>query len=340
MINKEESKMNIKRPFKIIGTGTYLPENHVPSEDIEVKYGIRKGFSEKYSGVKARYKISDETNGTMAAAAVQQAMDNANVSINDIDLLISGSATFDYILPNQASMVKYHLKDCETSDCGCVDVNTTCLSFLASLDLASRYLDGVQYKKIVVVSSEISSKGLNPENWEIVTLFGDAAAAVVIEYDESANHGAIHYDMVTYSEAAKSTIVEGGGNVNHPSEVPYSRALHSFTMEGKDLLRMAKDKIPEFMSRFFAPLPTELEELDFIIPHQASKAGIMLFEHLYDFSNVNILKNLSTHGNCIAASMPTVLVQNIQNKTLKQGDTVMLTGTAAGFSIGGILIKI
>ena len=94
------------------------------------------------------------------------------------------------------------------------------------------------------------------------------------------------------------------------------------------------------MDNFFQNLDMKLEDIDFIIPHQASKMGVFLFEQLYDFKAGQVLKNLAEKGNCIAASIPTVFCENYENGTIKKGDTVLLTGTAAGFSIGGILIKV
>lgn len=92
------------------------------------------------------------------------------------------------------------------------------------------------------------------------------------------------------------------------------------------------------MDDFFKDLEFSIEDVDFIIPHQASKMGVWMFEKLYNFSEGQVLRNLEHKGNCIAASIPTVLIENIENGTIQKGNTVLLCGTAAGFSIGGILL--
>lgn len=332
--------MQIKRPFFISGTGTFYPENKIMSTDWEAKHGLPNGWSERYSGVKSRHHVTTETNAFLGARALEKALKKANLETNDIDLLISASATYDYPLPNQSSLIKYELKDSKHTDFACIDLDATCLSFVAAMDYASRFLDGETYRNIAIVSSEIASNGLNPDNWETLTLFGDGAAAMILTYDESAQTGAVHYNMKTYAEGAYNTIIKGGGNAYFFKDNPYSAELHSFKMEGRKLLRMAKQKIPVFMADFFKKLDVNIEDIDFVIPHQASKMGVYLFEQLYDFKEGQVLKNISEKGNCIAASIPSVFSENYEKGLIKKGDSVLLCGTAAGFSIGAILIKV
>ena len=232
------------KPFKITGAGTYYPKNIVQSNDLEAKYGLPIGWSERYSGVKSRHHVTTETNAFLGARALEKALAKANMKVENIDLLISASATYDYPLPNQSSLIKYELSESENTDFPCVDMDATCLSFVAAMDYASRFLDGKSYRNIAIVSSEIASNGLNPDNWETLTLFGDGAAAVILSFDETAESGSINFGMKTYAEGAFNTIIRGGGNAMFFKDNPYSPELHSFKMEGKKLLRMAKQKIP------------------------------------------------------------------------------------------------
>jgi 3-oxoacyl-[acyl-carrier-protein] synthase-3 len=332
--------MEIKRPFKIVGTGVYYPENKVNSKDLEAQFDLPKDWSERYSGVINRHHVTTETNAFLGARALETALEKAKLQTSNIDLLISAAASYDYPLPNQSSLIKHELKESKNTDFACVDMDATCLSFVAALDYAARMLDGETYKNIAIVSSEVASKGLNPDNWETLTLFGDAAAAMIIQFDESAESGIIHYNMKTYTEGTFQTIIKGGGNAYCFKENPYSPELHSFQMQGKQLLKLAKQKIPIFMIEFFKKLDSEIEDIDFTIPHQASKLGIYLFEKLFQFSEHQVLKNLSEKGNCIAASIPSVFIENYQKGVINKGNTVLLCGTAAGFSIGAVLIKV
>lgn len=322
----------------MLGFGKYLPKQ-VLSSEIEQRYGLPAGWSERYSGVRARHHATFESNGYMGARAIEQAMENCGLSLSDVDMIISAAATYDYPLPNQASVIKNHLKNGNDYTISTIDINSTCLSFVSAFEFASKLLDGKQYKTIVIVSSEISSKGLDPENWETITLFGDAAVAVVLQYDENSDSLFIKGGQRTYSEGVFDTIIKGGGNEYFFKDHPYDQKLYSFSMNGKNLLRLAKNKIPDFMEWFFCDLPISIHDVNAIIPHQASKTGIMMFRNIYGLMNGQVKENLLTNGNCIAASIPMTFYDAVAAGEIKRGDICLLSGTAAGFSIGGVLIK-
>ena len=192
-------------------------------------------------------------------------------------------------------------------------------------------------KKIGVVSVEVASNGLNPNNWETATLFGDGAAAAILTWGGDGE--IIHAHQETYSEGAFTTQVKGGGNEYFFKDHPYDPELHSFSMEGIKLLKMAKKKIPPFMERFFEPLDMEITDIDLIIPHQASRAGVAIFRNMYPFTDEQFFMNLETHGNCISASIPMALYDAIQQGRLQRGQTCLICGTSAGFSIGAVLFR-
>ena len=327
-----------EKSVKIVGLGKYLPQK-VLSEEIENKYGIPLGWSEKYSGVKSRHHVTFESNGFMGAKAIESALAKCEMKLENIDLIISAGATFDYLLPSQSSVIKSDLKDGMKINTPTFDIDSTCLSFVTALEIASNLLDGKKYNNIIIVSSEISSKGLDYNNWETITLFGDGAVAAILQFDPNSESTIIKSSFNTYSEGVNDSIIKGGGSIFFFRDYPYDQKLHSFQMNGRKLLRLAKKKLPEFIDDFFKDLPIFIQETDIIIPHQASKFGIALFLNLFKLKENQVKMNLLTHGNCVAASIPLVLHDAIESGSIKRGDTCFLFGTSAGFSIGGILLK-
>jgi 3-oxoacyl-[acyl-carrier-protein] synthase III len=329
--------MKNAKPIKIVSMGKYLP-GKISSGDLEKKLSIPSGWCERYSGVEFRHHATTETNGYMGAKAADLALDKANLKLSDMDLIISAAGTYDYPLPNQASVIKSLMKDGGISDVAAIDVDSTCLSFVTAFDIAARMLDGTTIKNILIISSEIASKGLNEDNWETATLFGDGAAAAILQYDESGPSSFIKGGQKTYSKGMEYSMIKGGGNAFFFKDHPYDKELHSFHMQGKQLLRLAKEKIPEFMDWFYEDLPFNFLDADVIIPHQASKAGLMIVNDLFNFKEGQIKSTLRKYGNCIAASIPLTLNDLIEAGEIKRGDQCMLCGTSAGFSIGGVLI--
>lgn len=326
------------KPIKILGTGKYVPQA-VPSEVLERKYGLPDGWSETHSGVKSRHHVDTESNAEMGARALEMALVTAELAIHELDLIISASASFDYPLPHQSSAIKRELKAGLNCDVPTMDVGSSCLSFLSAYEVAASLLDGQSYKRIGIVSSEVSSKGINPDNWETLTLFGDGAAACILGFEPDGDSRFYKAVQKTYSEGFYDSMIKGGGNKHFLKDYPYEPALHSFGMNGKNLLRLALKTLPRFLQDFFAGSPISIEQIDCIIPHQASKSGIGLLQQIVPELSDKVKQNLLTHGNCIAASIPMLLHDLIQSGEIKRGYHYFFIGTAAGVSVGGMLIK-
>ena len=325
-------------PIKILSSGKYVPQR-VPSEAIELKYGLPLGWSEKYSGVSSRHHVNTESNAEMGARALEMALEKVGLVLGDLDLLISASASFDYPLPHQSSAIKRELKDGLIFNVPTMDVGSSCLSFLSGFEVAVSLLKSQQYNRIAIVSSEISSKGLNPENWETLTLFGDGAAAFILESDPDGASSVFKVEQATFSSGFSDSMIKGGGNKYFFRDYPYDPLLHTFGMNGTNLLRLALQTLPGFVRDFFKDLPIQIELVDCVVPHQASKSGITLLKQLFPEISDRVKENLSTHGNCIAASIPMLLHDLIQSGEITRGMNCFLVGTAAGFSVGGLLIK-
>ncbi|MDH4092093.1 MAG: hypothetical protein OEV74_20915 [Cyclobacteriaceae bacterium] len=333
------SNLRVKRPFRIVGTGVCFPSNKVTSEMLEAEFELPTGWSVNNSGVGNRYHAKTETIAGLGAEAIAAALVSSGIQIDQLGMIICGSATYDYPLPNQASIIKSQFNGSCTKNIPCVDIKTTCLGFITALDYASRVVDNSKFRYIAIVCSEIASKGLNPANRETLTLFGDGAAAAIIAFDESGESGAIHNSMYTYSEGVTFTEVKGGGTQFFFKDYPYDPQLHSFSMDGIKLLRLTKRELPAFIDDFFSELPVDIFGVDHIIPHQASRVGLHVFYTMYNIEERKRHGNLHEKGNCISASIPMVLDEVIKNNLVKRGDSIFLCGTSAGFALGGLLIR-
>lgn len=326
-----------KKKIKILGTGKYVPQK-VLMTDIEKKYNIPEGWTEKHSGVISKHWVTTESIAYMGAEALKQALQNSNCSFSDLDLIISAGASFDYPIPHQAPLIKNALNQFGTTT-PAISINSTCLSFVTSLDIASSLLDGKRYKKIAIISSEISSKNLNSKEFETFTLFGDGAAAAIVEYSKDKNSYLLGADMITIESEVHQTMVRGGGAAFHPKDNPYEEELYAFRMNGKALIKVTSETAKGFLQNLFKKASLHPSKLNWIIPHQASKLGLLVFKKLYPHLWDKTFMNLETHGNCIAASIPMALHDAIQEGKIKRGDIIMLAGTSAGFSIGGVILK-
>ena len=326
--------------LNIDGYGWHVPKE-VTSAEIEDKYGWASGWAERYSGVRKRHWVTHlESNGELGLIACENALKNANTHFSEIDMIIFAGATYDYTLPNQASIIKSKLDTTNAHHIPCLDVDTTCLSFITALEIASEKINLNKANKILIVSAEVASNGLNPNSRETYTLFGDAAAAFIVS--ASGTGTILKAKLKTYSSGVEDTIILGGGNKMPFKYNEYNPKDFSFKMNGKNLLRLAKRELPKFFLDFFVDLDLSLSDIDACIPHQASKSGLIMFESMFSFKEkgITVPSTLADFGNCIAASLPLTLAHSLENGSIKKGDKCLLVGTSAGFAIGSILIEI
>jgi 3-oxoacyl-[acyl-carrier-protein] synthase-3 len=336
--NSEESSVNIELPCRIISMGKYLP-NKVLSSSIEAAHGLPQGWALKYSGVEARHQVTHENVAFMGAKAAESALEKANLSIDDIDVVISANTSFDQILPSQSSLLLHLLQGGDNSRCTAFDINATCLSFVAAFNLAAEMLQQSNRKHILIVSSEVSSKNLDPSDWETLTLFGDGAAAAVIGKSLHHESGIIKYKHDTFSEGHDKAKLLGGG-ISYPlKDYPWDVKLHSFKMDGQELLRLSLQYVPPFMKEFFSTLSLNWSEVDVVIPHQASKTGLNLLKKIAKLDPDKVERTLESYGNCIAASIPLTFNDAFEKGKVLEGQTCFLCGTSAGFAVGALLYK-
>lgn len=325
-----------KRPLKILSTGMYLPKRVVTGFEVDEKLGLSHGKSEEMTGIAERRYVTDETASQMGAFAIMGALEKSGLRYEEIDAIICASGTQEQALPCTASLVQRALKR-EDVNIPCFDVNSTCLSFVTALDLASSLVATDRFKTIVIVSTEIASVGLNKKQHEAYALFGDGAAAVIVQKPKDGEtNGIVHAAMKTYSEGAEHCRIEGGGTKYHPTKA-FDAERFLFAMDGRKVFRLVLETIPEFFAEAMKDSTLSLDDLSLIIPHQASGAGMALVRKKLGIDPAKYMDILSKHGNMIAASIPLALHYAIEQGRVKRGDKVMLLGTSAGMSIGAVI---
>ncbi len=325
-------------PLKLLGTGLYLPKKKVSYLDLAVLTGVAPEWILEKSGVETRYFVEHETIGSMGAMALANALDSANLHYRDIDLIICASGSYDHPVPSNACLIPRFLGQ---PDLGipCWDIDATCLSFITSLEVVAALLATKRYRTIAVVASEIASKSLNFKEKESATLLGDGAAAAIFTGDVSGESALLAYRMETYSSGAYYTYVKGGGNVLHPRDPEAVPDDFTFHMEGREVLRMATERLLPFFEAFFKETPFRMADIDWIIPHQASRVGLAMAQKALKIPDERFCNILAQYGNCIAASVPMALHHVVNNEALKRGQMLLLCGTGAGFSIGATLLR-
>lgn len=325
------------RRIEILGTGKYLPQGQVSAEDLDEKLQLKPGWTLKKSGVRTRYYVGDETVSYMGAKAARQAIEHAAIKSEDIDCIISASATMEQIIPCTASLIQKELQ-LEGSGIPCFDMNSTCLSFVTAFDMASCMIAQGMYNNILIVSSEIASVGLNWDDPHSCILFGDGAAAAVI--GSSQTNKILASKMKTYSSGSELAEIKGGGSKLH-SKVYTEDNKHSFLfkMDGLKIYKLTSKLLPQLVNELLKDAKCEIDDIDMVIPHQASLLAMQLTQKNLNIPDNKFMYIIENHGNTIAASIPMALHEAISQNKIKRGSKIMLLGTSAGVSLGGMIFE-
>ena len=323
-------------PVRIAGTGAYLPERIVPSAELEARLHLAPGWIEQRTGVRERRYNGGESAAFQAAQAAREALTNANIDSHDLDAIVGASSGPQQLIPCTAAFVQKEL-DAPQGRAFCFDVNATCLSFLTALQLLGPLVASGVYKNVLIFSTEIASRSLNPNQPESFTLFGDGAAAVVLTRTPSGVASAFHYArFATHHSGAEHVQYRGAGSLHSPSDRETTADMNVFDMNGPLVFRQAMRLAPPFMQAFFCTLGWERKTVDCVVPHQASRHGLDLYAGRLGFDETQIFRNIETRGNCIAASIPIALHEAIQAGRIRRGDRIVLAGTGAGLTLGAV----
>ena len=311
----------VKRHVEIAGYGVCLPKNTVQFKD------------------QTRHRVveNEETQLDLAEAAIQAALENANLSMKDIDCLVSASAVGVQPIPCTAALI--HERVAKGLSIPAMDINTTCTSFISALSTMSHLIEAGEYRRVLIVSSEVGSLGLNPKQKESYELFGDGAAAFIFQASGK-DKGVIASLQRTWSEGAHDTEIRGGLTSYQPKE--YSEETKTnfmFDMKGKKILLLSARVIPEMFQEFQEKSGISKDAVDYIIPHQASRALPLVMDKL-GVSKDKYLNIVSEYGNMVSVAVPFGLAYALDHGYVKEGDTIFLMGTAAGMTVNMLALKL
>ncbi len=331
--------VNTLKPRKavIAGTGRALPSKLVRSEAFDAKFGQAPGTLEQKTGVASRFVCDAESQIDLAAAACRAAMADARCTADNVELIICASAVPYQTIPGTAPRVMAELGIADGQGAG-FDVNSTCLSFLNATNIAAHMVTSGQYTRVLVVSSEIASRALPWDtDPETAALFGDGAAAAVIEAGPKQDQGLGPMLMRTYPSAYEASALKAGGTRLDYHNAPdvFAEGAH-FTMDGGVLFRLTAKHFGRFVEEVLERYSWSRQDVACVIPHQASPAALEHMIRHTGFDKHRVVNIAQSHGNQIAASIPFALDVARKEHRIAPGHKVLMLGTSAGVSFGGL----
>lgn len=326
--------------IKIVSTGSYLPKKIVPDEFFDNLFDLESGTTFNKSGVKNRHYVNDETQVDMAVYASEQAIQKAGINKSSIDCIISCGGVAQQLIPCTASLIQKGL-DLGKSGIACFDVNSTCLGFVTALDIASALIETNRYNRILLAASDIASVGIDYTDFKSCILFGDGAAAAIVEKSSGNDTSKIlKYNLKTYSTGSEYACIKGGGTLLHSTKYcKENEKDYLFHMDGMKLYEIASKKLGSIIDNTLKECNLTMNDIKLIVPHQASSMSMRLLQKKLKVPNEKFMYNIENVGNTISSSIPIAFDCALEKDLIKRGDKIMFVGTSAGLSIGVMIFE-
>lgn len=311
------------------------------STELDRRLGLEPGYLEKATGVRSRHICGQEGQIGLAVAASRRAMEEAELGAGDIDLVLGACGIPYQTLPTTAPLVMRELGIADGS-AAAHDVNSTCLSFLTAFELAATKIAAGLCRAALVFSSEIASRALPwQEQPDIAALFGDGAAAAVLVASPDGRSGIRASRLESYPTAYDACEIGAGGTRFDFHRQPEDFARHAvFRMDGKELFRITHRHFPPFVEKVLAAAGWSRSDVDLVVPHQASPLALGHMVQHTGMEESRVVSIAARLGNQIAASIPTALDIARRDGRIRPGMRLLLLGTSAGVSFGGMAIEV
>ena len=321
--------------IKICGTGSYLPKHRVTNDDLSKIMDTSDEWIQTRTGITARHLVMEETTTMMSAEAARLAMEQANVSAEDIDLIIAATISQDYIIPTLSCEVQRELG---AKNAVAFDIGAACSGFLFALTTAYSYLRSGQYQTALILGAETLSKMMDWEDRSTCVLFGDGAGAAIVR-NMPDEEGIGIESLVQGSDGAKGMVLACKGRpVKNPYVETKEERMSYVTMDGQEVYKFAVRTVPKAIKEAVEKAEVTLDDIDYFVLHQAN---IRIIESVAKHLHQPIEKfptNLQECGNISAASVP-ILLDDINRKgLLKKGNRIVLAGFGAGLTWGAAVL--
>lgn len=313
---------------KIIGTGSYLPEQVRTNADLEKMVETSDEWIVTRTGIRERRIAAPGENvSTMGYEAAQRALEMAGIDKDKIGLIIVATTSATHAFPSAACQVQHMLG---IKGCPAFDVGAACAGFTYALSIADQYVKTGAVEYALVVGSDALARTLDPQDRGTLILFGDGAGAVVLGASEEPGILSTHLHADgSYGELLTLPNLDRV----QPDSATY------LTMAGNEVFKVAVTELAHIVDETLAANNLERSELDWLVPHQANLRIISATAKKLGMPMDNVVVTLDRHGNTSAASVPCALDEAVRDGRIKKGQLILLEAFGGGFTWGSALVR-
>ena len=310
--------------IRILGTGSYLPENVVTNDDLAKIMDTSDEWISSRTGIRQRHLVKDETTAGMSAKAAEQALEEAGMKAEDIDLLIVGTLSPDHVTPSCACEVQSMIG---AVNAVAFDINAACSGFMYAMNTAYAYIHSGIYKNALIIGAETLSKIMDWNDRSTCVLFGDGAGAAVVKGDET---GLLKFTQG--ADGSKGMVLACKSRLNNNPLVQNPTDLDYVYMDGQEVYKFAVSTVPAAIKQVMDEAGLVESDIKYFLLHQANIRIIQSVAKRLKSDLDKFPITLDRCGNISAASVPILLDEVNKKGMLKRGDKIVLAGFGAGLT--------
>jgi 3-oxoacyl-[acyl-carrier-protein] synthase III len=326
---------------RFLGTGLAVPDRVVTNDELSRLMDTTDEWIRTRTGIEERRWVSEgETGVDMALRAGQQALEMAELQPNDIDAIVYATSSPDHFAPGNGVFLQRVLG---IPPIPALDVRAQCSGFIYALSVADAWIRTGQYRRVLVVGSEIQSTGLEVSSAgrHVAVIFADGAGAVVLGPADSDDGGILAFDLHSDGAHAEKLWVDSPGSMYHPrvSREQIDEGRQYLQMDGREVFRHAVVRMPESVRAVLSSSGEKLEDLSLLLAHQANLRIAEVMQKDLGLRDDQVYNNIMWYGNTTAATIPIALDECVRSGRLKRGDLVVMTAFGSGFMWGSAAVR-
>jgi 3-oxoacyl-[acyl-carrier-protein] synthase-3 len=323
-------------PVGIAGLGRYVPEKRLTNHDLEKIVDTSDEWIVQRTGIRERrIAASHEVTSSLALAAAKQALENAQMSADELDLILCATVTGDQPFPATACRVGL---DLGAKRAGGFDIAAACSGFVFASQLASGMIQSGQFRNILVIGAEILSRILDYSDRNTCVLFGDGAGAAIYTPLARAGRGEYLGGSISMEGGAENVLAQPGGGSRHPATAAtVDQRMHFMKMGGTKVFRFAVRVFAELVHNVVEKYGRD--QIGVIVPHQVNQRIIEAAMEQCGLPMDLVFSNIDRYGNTSAASVPIALREAFDAGRLQSGKLVVMPAFGAGMAWGHLLLR-
>ncbi|MBI3410376.1 MAG: ketoacyl-ACP synthase III [Planctomycetes bacterium] len=320
----------------ITGWGWHSPDRILNNKDLEKLVDTDDAWIRSRTGIRERRIAGPgDTTGSMCLHAARTALDRANLPANDLDLVICATTTPDHLLPATACLLQQRLG---ARHAGAFDLNAACSGFIYGVTVASQFIQTGTYRRILIVSGETLSRFTNYHDRNTCVLFGDGAAAVILEATPQ-KAGVLSTVLGSRGDVEGYLSIEAGGSAQPATADTVATGAHLVRMRGNEIFKMAVRCMAVAAHEALDQAGLTLDDIDHVIPHQANSRIITATQQAIGVPPSKVYVNVEKHGNTGASSVPIALGEMLENQPIRVGDNLLMVAFGGGMTWAAAVLR-